>query len=386
MTLIVYEPICCGLEHSQFNASFLETLHHAFPDQSIVFVGEELHLSHVQSQLPEWTGNAIKFKSLNIPERQLKSHKRLMQDFKNAFEVLGICKNHKSQAIILTSCRETVLICLAFTFLIARQRLAKYSIVHMEMKRITRRSHNPIRRALDFASSLSFGAKIGIQYWVLEESIRTEVLKYLPQTENHLRVLPHPIVQRSANSKTEYRSPIKLGFLGMATKRKGFDVFSRVAKKAGDYGCYKCYVIGRSNEIDTQLQSDLFAQGPFREYLPHDKYKQLTSEIHYICVFLDPVRYNLSASGTLLDALSFRKPIIALNIPIVENLFNQYGDIGFLCNDESQIDRVLEELSNNINNDRYNTQVQNIKSIVQDRSPCTLAKIIRDKIDISTNI
>lgn len=383
MSLIVYEPICSRMEHSQFNASFLECLHFAFPDQPIVFVGEEQHLSYVQALLPRSMGESVEFKALNIPQRHLKPQKRFIRDTKNAFEILDICRSAKSQALILTSCRETVLFSLAFALFIMRHNLKRYSIVHMEMRKIVTRSRNPIFRALDFASSLSIAAKLGIEYWVLEESIRTEVLKYLPKTKNYLQVLPHPVVQRKTNSNAGDSLPIKLGFLGLATKRKGFDVFKKIAKKAHDYSCYSCYVVGRYDETDTSIPKEYFAQGPFSEHLPHAKYNQLTSEINYICVFLDQERYSLSASGTLLDALSFGKPIIALNIPIIKQLFNEYGDIGFLCNDELEINQVLEQLSKGLDPDRYTTQTNNIKKIVLDRSPSVLAKVVRSNINIA---
>ena len=50
-----------------------------------------------------------------------------------------------------------------------------------------------------------------------------------------------------------------------------------------------------------------------------------------------PAITNLSASGALLDAITWLKPIIANRIPFVANLFERYGDIGYLCDDPDQM-------------------------------------------------
>jgi glycosyltransferase involved in cell wall biosynthesis len=92
---------------------------------------------------------------------------------------------------------------------------------------------------------------------------------------------------------------------------------------------------------------------------------------------LSPQFYELSACGSLLDAIAWGKPIIARNIPIFSNLFRKYGDIGYLFNDEIELREIIRNIVEKHDDLHYKSQIDNIKQLREDRSAVALAKIYR---------
>jgi hypothetical protein len=81
----------------------------------------------------------------------------------------------------------------------------------------------------------------------------------------------------------------------------------------------------------------------------------------------------LSASGALLDAITWLKPVIAKRLPIVEALFRRFGDIGYLCDDESAMHDSLETAVTALDAARYRRQAEAMRMVWDSRSPAALA-------------
>jgi hypothetical protein len=67
-----------------------------------------------------------------------------------------------------------------------------------------------------------------------------------------------------------------------------------------------------------------------------------------------------TASGVLLDAIAWEKPVIARKIPIFEAMFEKHGELGYLFNDDTELKAIVERIVQAAEKSRYSCQVQNL--------------------------
>jgi hypothetical protein len=85
------------------------------------------------------------------------------------------------------------------------------------------------------------------------------------------------------------------------------------------------------------------------------------SNVDY-CVFcFSSSSYKLRASGTIFDSISYLKPIISLRNDFFEYYFNEFGDIGYLCDSISEMEQAISLILNGKQEQRYLLQVENLK-------------------------
>ena len=107
---------------------------------------------------------------------------------------------------------------------------------------------------------------------------------------------------------------------------------------------------------------------------------QAVAKLHYVVLPYQGDYYRLSASGTLVDALRFGKPIISTNFPFVRALFDRFGDIGFLCDGEDGLGAILHQVPTAFRT-RYQLQKQAIANARQERSLAAGIAAYRRAID-----
>ena len=73
--------------------------------------------------------------------------------------------------------------------------------------------------------------------------------------------------------------------------------------------------------------------------------------------------YKYTASGALIDAINFEKPIIALSNDYVKSYFDIYGNIGYLCNSYEELKNKIITITKNFPKEEYEIQVKNIQNI-----------------------
>ncbi len=66
--------------------------------------------------------------------------------------------------------------------------------------------------------------------------------------------------------------------------------------------------------------------------------------LHFIVLPHEAGPYTLTASGVLLDAIAWGKPVICRKIPIFESMFKKHGDIGYLFSDDEELKGVVEQI------------------------------------------
>ncbi len=221
-----------------------------------------------------------------------------------------------------------------------------------------------------------------IQYLALEMDIKEAILKNLPSLDQQLEVIEHPIPpNEEALRSVDLRPPVKFGFLGRAVELRGFPVFLKLASEmVKEYqGRVEFHAIGRYNKKeDFSSITDVLVTKPCIEPLERLDFIERAKKLHYVIFPLSPQFYQLAASGSLMDAIAWGKPVIARNIPVLSSLFRNYGDIGYIFDDEIELHEIVRDIIERCNDVHYKLQIDNLKKVREDRSAIVLAKTYRD--------
>jgi hypothetical protein len=167
---------------------------------------------------------------------------------------------------------------------------------------------------------------------------------------------------------------LRVGLVGQATRDKGIDVFLQLAHglRARHGDAIEFYLVGGARH-----DADLAAFAPLAHPvtaggIPRAVFLERLAHLHYVLLPLRPEYYRLSASGALIDAVTWLKPVIATRMPIVTGLFERFGEIGHLCDDADGFRAVLEGLLANRDAARYRRQVDAMRRVRESRLPARL--------------
>ena len=79
--------------------------------------------------------------------------------------------------------------------------------------------------------------------------------------------------------------------------------------------------------------------------MPDGEFQRAVAALDFILLLYPHDTYRLMASGAVLDALRFEKPIIALRTDYFEYLFKKFGKFGYLANDTGELLHLIEHAS-----------------------------------------
>jgi len=212
---------------------------------------------------------------------------------------------------------------------------------------------------------LRWGNSTQIRLVVLGERLRQDVVAAIPELDSTLRAITHPYVFTEAPRSSSQVEPSRLtfAFIGNATLSKGFDDFLSLAEQTAN--CDSQFeLIGQLREdcsplqarLKKQIEAGRFVSTAANERLATGQYRARLSAISYAVFPYRRLDYQYVASGAALDALWAAKPLIALRIPVFEELFDRLGDVGHLCTDLNHMRAVVNELSENPQPARYRAQ------------------------------
>jgi hypothetical protein len=183
-------------------------------------------------------------------------------------------------------------------------------------------------------SVLLLGRLKRMKYVVLGSYIRDAVVTVVPGLRGHLVAVDHPyIFVKHSNESIPSGSELHFGFIGIASRAKGFDSFLKlvelVARQSGAQRHPKFRLIGRVAD-DCAESLRLFLSGSFGDQLrlptnvgriPLHEYGKEIASLDYIVMPYDPEAYRYVCSGAAMDAIQYAKPVIALRSQFFDYFF-----------------------------------------------------------------
>ena len=383
---LVCEPIAWGMEHVPFNAALLRTICLAFPNDKVSFYAEKDHAKFVQEQLGEELVAAIVWRELALPARHSKFFSRLSSDFRIVKFLLKKLESDPKKDVLVVTGNASILWALKYYTRSVHKNKKIQVVIHGNFSTLTRIPRREILNPLYYVGSLKTALKLPgyqrLQHIVLEEPVRNKVLESLPFLKNHIYVLDHPIPvdkdheinEAIVDSKMDL--PIEFGYLGRATKQKGFfrylEAAAEISKKFP--GQTKFHYIGRVPEKLRQRDISKMAnltEIPNKERMSRNEYVNRLKSLHFVCLFYDKY-YEFCASGVLMDSIAWGKPIIATQLPVFKTIQQRFGDIGYLCS-KNEFSETISSIIQINDSDRYKRQILNMSHVKASRTPETLA-------------
>lgn len=369
------------------NAGILQILRFAVPSEKIIFCGESSHVKNVSVQIGSESAASVVWKTITLPPRHTKVSHRWVADYKLIKDLFRLTGADRAGHILLTSANPSVLVALKlFIGYVCRGIMAQV-IFHRNLSQLNGwRSRNPLIRIQDLRTALSMPDSGKIGYIVLEETIRNEMIKIMPSLRERVSVIDHPVpVNEGEPNMCDLSAPLRLGFLGLATEDKGFPFYVRLASEFSKKYSQRVefHAIGSLPCDQKRLEMVALKRKPGLQKLDRDKFTQYLKELHFVCFPYQGGHYKFSASGALLDSIGWEKPFIAMRLPIFENLFSRFGDIGYLCDTETEFRETIDGIIMYQDAARYRRQTLTLRKVKESRTPKFLAskyKVLYDKL------
>lgn len=371
--------------HLPFNAGYIKTLLHSFPDDNIIIVARQDHI--------------INLKLLLSPLERLKYEPCDGFDYKNKHSFNPIWANKEANKCLKTAKsviagKDIRLVSIggleAGLLRCFRKKWSQvcsaplHYILHGQLGGATNwRSRNPLYRCFDFKAE--FNKKLpASQKWVaLEKGIQTSVIEAFPKLSNNIITMPHPIDNIGTPTSPEHQSrstssKMRVTFLGTCTQSKGFDIFLDVAKRLASEN-YEFWAVGKDLSGIDPSEFNVLTKKPNKGYVPSDEYYDILEQSDLILLpYKD--NYKFISSGSLLDAIAYLKPVLTVRNKTHDTLINQYGEFGIFVDDNDEMHQKLKLLSREKILRQQDVWQKSLRKIRDDRSPKQLAKEYRKHI------
>jgi len=239
------------------------------------------------------------------------------------------------------------------------------------------RPRNPLIRAFNLRSALTARHPRLLRFLVLEQGILDTLAVRLPAAAARTDVLELPInmAEVAGQEVPAFAAPIRIGLVGLATAAKGTELFLDIAREmtARFPGKVTFHHVGRLTPEADPAAFAVLAEPPSAAHLPREKFVARLAALHFVFLPLREGYYNLSASGAMLDAMTWAKPVIARALPIVVPHFRRFGDIGYLCESDAAMRGAVESILVAMDAGRYARQVAAMQALRAARTPAALA-------------
>lgn len=386
--ILVFEMTWTGTQHAPGNSVTIQTIARAVPEQDIRVFADPSHLAELARDSAFAQLRQVALRPIAIsPHYQFKTHivsfRRFLREFATMWSALREVPPGQTCLLFLISATPSSVIAVSILAGWSNRVVGVQIGLHGNLNDLTAwRSRNPLVRAFDLPSVLARRHRRELRFLVLEEAIRRELHKLAPGAAAATDVLPLPVnlAEVDRANPPPLAQPLRIGLVGQATEAKGITPFLSLAcELKARHGAKVAFeVIGRAPPGSDLARFAILDEPVTHDHLSREAFCARLARLHYVCLPLQPGYYNLSASGALIDAMTWLIPVIACRVPIIEDAFNQVGEIGYLCDDGQAMHGVIEDLLNNPDPVRYARQVAAMRRARDARMPDALARKYRD--------
>ncbi len=373
--ILVFEMTWTGAVHAPGNSATLQIVARAWPDQVVRVHAEATHLQELRrdavlAALPNVEFVPVTVSPLWRGRTQIVAWRRLWQEFRTVRVALRLVPRGEGCLVFMISTTATgsfaaawaARLCNLLAGPLARRRVELQVGFHGNLNDAAGwRSRNPLVRAFDTRAALEARHPVPTRFLVLETTIRTALAAVVPGAVARTDVLPLPIntVEVPATADGRLGSPVRIGFVGLGTVSKGMDTFLDIAARShARWGDRVQFVhVGTAAPGADPAGFAVLAHPAATQGLPRSEFAARLASLHYVFLPFRRGYYDLSASGALIDALTWLKPIITIRVPLTEQFFDEFGDIGILCEDEAGLEAAVEAVLADPDADRYARQV-----------------------------
>lgn len=346
--IAVFDFISHAFMHQPFNEGYLRTLRAGFPGDRIVFHARQDHVDQLAARFT--AADRIEFRAcppLAIPFG-LSRH--------NPFGGrLGAwrCWRAMRQAIAGADLRLAVLLGADANLLAtfagrwpAVSAAPLHLILHNHLAEAMRwRTRNPLFRAFDFRSVLQRGLAPNVRLVALELGIGDAAVAVAPALAGSIDTLEHPVLE-SEWAESPLRpddAPLRVAFVGHASRDKGFDRFAAWARRHARPGL-EFHAVGIGSPEALAMDLSGLARRPAARSESRPDYVAALAACDLVCLPLSPESYAYVASGSVIDAIAALKPLFSIRNSSLSAIAAKYGAIGVTADTADALEEAIGRL------------------------------------------
>jgi hypothetical protein len=389
--ILVFEMLWVGTQHAPGNSATIQAIARGFPDQMVRVFADPTHLAELCADPALTACGNVDFAPITLhPAHRGKTHRvawgRFRQELATLRHGLAQVRRGENCLLMLISATPTAIFAASLLARLHPGRIGVQVGLHGNLNdAFGWRPRNPLIRAFNLYSALTARHPRVLRFMVLEQGIRDTLTTLLPKAATRTDVLELPInvAEVAGQQAPIFAQPIRIGLVGLATAAKGTALFLDIACEmtARFPGRVTFHHVGRLTPEADPAPFAVLAEPPSTEHLPRAEFTARLAALHYVFLPISEQYYNLSASGALLDAMTWAKPVIARALPIVTPHFHRFGDIGYLCDSDAAMRTAVETILTSMDADRYAQQVTAMQALRAARTPTALAGTYRALIE-----
>lgn len=335
--MVICEPICEGMEHVPFNSQIINQILINKPDEVIRLICSESHWQGLKPYIRAENINRVVFIQIDKVSCKTEIFQWCIQVF-FLFKISRYSLKNESWLFLTTTVPIYWWLCHFFK---KHKPTVVFHSVLAEVEGWVPK--NPIRRFFSLNKTFSLFAGCSPNIVVLEQYIKNNLIALFPKLEKKINIIPHPLPADVIPAEKKQSGIVRVGFPGGFSSNKGAASFVKLAEKFQDK--VEFVVIGKNYlSNSTESLSKHFQVGPFVEFLTRESYSEEVGKCDFIFLSQSDEHYKWTASGVILDALHFEKPLIALKSSNLAAITNNSWDIGYFYSSFDELSRIMEEI------------------------------------------
>ncbi|MCE7041275.1 hypothetical protein [Dyadobacter sp. CY312] len=371
----VVDNVIIGSNHVINNAGAINLIQQfdTLPTEISVY-GDKNHLDSIRSKIKSIPGKTINYQPIKVIDPAINPFKKIVswisklrEDRSFVYQLFK--KSSQENPELILFCTITAINLFRFIHLFNAQNNRKILIgLHGEIEFLFRNNSSLKNRLNAYFYKKAFAISgYNVKFLVLSPLIRTKLIQSGLVNERQIVCVEHPINEASRTLTDIPTKRLIFAQLGVASKRKNsqviFDLALRFKEQIGNsqlaFG-----IIGKVAP-DTEPYVNEYVEISSREGKPLDQkdYEKLIMKAKYSLSFITGEDYVFRISGSIMDSIQYQLPIIALRHEFITDLFQQAGDVGFICEDLTELESTIQKIidGDSLCTERYQNQVFNLK-------------------------
>jgi hypothetical protein len=376
--ILICEPVCVNFEHGEVNFSLLKILQLVY-NEEMCFIGDPSHINFIK-KLDESNHKNIKYYEKVNPLNNGKIYKRLYNQYFYFKFIFNFANDNKYKYLYFSATTiPGIMIIKYFSFI--NPRIKIYIIGHAIFENLQLSNNKFIKSYIHYV--VRYLHPKNLTYLLYGKNNHLKLYKYYYNLKNSIFSFDLPYIFKQTISNTNLNNNVvNIGSLGIARKDKGSDKFFSFAQDIKvNYKLSNINFIQIGKVIDLPyLNYEKYINFPSpNSSISYQSYLDLNYSIHYSIFFYKEDSYNLTVSASFYDSISFQKPIISIKNKFFESYFNRFGDIGYLVESYEELVKLMHELNNQFDIDRYNLQKNNIKNAINTLSINSVSEYLKEQ-------
>lgn len=345
------DTVCTNTQHVIFNASLLAMLDNLYPN--IIFYGEKNNMNEVLDVLNQnyIKISSLKAKKLPLPIASSGISSFFVFIFSFFYNLFFITFSNKKDLLIFNYNNLMAVRSMNFINKLFNRNILIFCHGEMEFLISDIKQYGPLNSLLwKFAHHFFLNKNIQvhpkIKFVVMGDAILQHIREIVPNNIGKAFIsVDHSYFFNSTHYPYNSSEQLKVGTVGVFSKIKGGDDFCKLyhliekSKVRFSITGRIFYDMNIINSMNIDLPNNKGANAIDREEL-----EKRIQELDIILFFYPKDSYKLIASGAIMDAISMKKPILAIKNSYFSYIFEKFGAFGFLVDSVEEMAKTIEIL------------------------------------------